>query len=60
MHGATRTPNLSDDPAAEDPRARRIAALSSEYLEADAARRDAIAREIAGLIEGRVTPFGRG
>lgn len=56
MHGRT-TSNLADDPAARDPKARRIAELSHEYLSASQERRSAIDDEIGALIAGTVTAF---
>ncbi len=59
MHGQA-TPQSAPSP---DPKAARIAALSEEYLSADALRREEIGVEIAGLISGRVVAldrFGRG
>lgn len=52
MHSHT-TPR----PNSGDPRAARIAALSEEYLDADAARKEEIGTEILMLIEGRVLPL---
>lgn len=43
-----------DPPTTTDPKAARIALLSAEFIIADPARRDAIGREIAGLISGDV------
>ena len=45
--------------ATEHPVAARIAELSEEYISADFDRRDAIGREVAALIEGRVFPLGK-
>jgi len=47
-------------PASTDPKAARIAALSTEFLDADPERREEIGEEIVGLISGdiAVLPFG--
>lgn len=52
MHGTATQPLPITDPVHA-----RIAALSREFLAADAARRDSIGEEIAALIAGRVTPL---
>ena len=57
MHGSCDIPVLTGDPAATDARARRIAALSAEYLMTSSDRREAIAEEIAGLIAGQIVPL---
>lgn len=54
MHGQA-TPRLG----ARDPKAARIAALSEEFLIADAKRRCEIGEEIAGLMSGRILPMHR-
>lgn len=58
MHGRI-TQDLVNDPVAADPKARRIAELSAEYLVANGERRTAIDDEIGALIAGTVTPFFR-
>lgn len=57
MHGCRTTPDLANTPAAQDPRARRIAELSAEYLCASKERRRAIDDEIGALIAGSVSVF---
>ncbi len=54
MHGHT-----SLMPPVRDPRAARIAALSTEYLDAGPVRREAIGDEIAALIEERIAVLDR-
>jgi hypothetical protein len=44
-------------PTWTDPKAERIALLSEEYLNANAARRDEIGNEISGLISGQILPL---
>lgn len=41
-------------PPSSDPTARRIAALSDEYLGADPARKEEIGEEIAAMIDGKI------
>ena len=41
-------------PTPTDPRHKRMADLSDEYLEADANRREEIGEEIAAIIDGKL------
>jgi hypothetical protein len=53
-HGSHFSPVAGFGPAAD-----RIARLSAEFLDADAARREEIGREIVALVDGSVVPLAR-